>query len=188
MTTSLRNDGAPAPAGIPEPHADPVRGLLHRHRALCAGAVDALEIAAGLEARGVTDRTAADYRHRDVFSLAEELHARVEHEQGGAGRTPRGAETGSGPAPSRGRCPARRAAWGLLGTLAWLWLLGYGLFGERLLAALLHGRRGGGARALLAAAAPTALALACALVPAAWCAHWFAARVRRALADSRSLA
>ncbi|WP_394342157.1 hypothetical protein [Streptomyces spongiicola] len=63
--------------------ADPVKALMHRHRELCERAVDPLEIAAGLEAHGVTDRTAARFRHRDVFSLAEELYARV----------PRGEET-----------------------------------------------------------------------------------------------
>ncbi|MEU9620192.1 hypothetical protein [Streptomyces sp. NPDC048155] len=57
--------------------ADPVRSLMHRHRELCERAVDPQEIAAGLEAHGVTDRAAARYRHRDVFSLAEELFARV---------------------------------------------------------------------------------------------------------------
>jgi hypothetical protein len=57
--------------------ADPVKALMHRHRALCERAVDPLEIAAGLEAHGVTDRTATRFRHRDVFSLAEELYARV---------------------------------------------------------------------------------------------------------------
>ncbi|MEU0970671.1 hypothetical protein ABZ357_36620, partial [Streptomyces sp. NPDC005917] len=57
--------------------ADPVKALMHRHRTLCERAVDPLEIAAGLEAHGVTDRTAARFRHRDVFSLAEELYARV---------------------------------------------------------------------------------------------------------------
>ncbi|WP_326658086.1 hypothetical protein [Streptomyces sp. NBC_00385] len=57
--------------------ADPVKSLMYRHRELCERAVDPLEIAAGLEAHGVTDRTAARYRHRDVFSLAEELFARV---------------------------------------------------------------------------------------------------------------
>ncbi|MFE1949194.1 hypothetical protein ACFW9D_01860 [Streptomyces sp. NPDC059524] len=57
--------------------ADPVKVLMHRHRDLCERAVDPLEIAAGLEARGVTDRTAARYRHKDVFSLAEEMYARV---------------------------------------------------------------------------------------------------------------
>ncbi|MGW7818337.1 hypothetical protein ACWGLF_09430 [Streptomyces puniciscabiei] len=56
---------------------DPVKALLHRHRELCERAVDPLEIAAALEAHGVTDRTAARFRHRDVFSLAEELYARV---------------------------------------------------------------------------------------------------------------
>ncbi|MEU2713714.1 hypothetical protein [Streptomyces sp. NPDC007205] len=73
--------------------ADPVKALLHRHRELCERAVDPLEIAAGLEAHGVTDRTAARFRHRDVFALAEELYARVP-------RTgERGPETESPPAP-----------------------------------------------------------------------------------------
>ncbi|WP_435059704.1 hypothetical protein [Streptomyces sp. bgisy060] len=58
-------------------NADPVKVLVHRHRELCERAVDPLEVAAGLEARGFTDRTAARFRHRDVFSLAEELYARV---------------------------------------------------------------------------------------------------------------
>ncbi|MEU3335532.1 hypothetical protein ACWCQ1_44600 [Streptomyces sp. NPDC002144] len=61
--------------------ADPVRALMHRHRDLCEGAVDPLEIAAGLEAHGVTDRTAARFRHRDVFSLAEEMFARAAHNE-----------------------------------------------------------------------------------------------------------
>jgi hypothetical protein len=50
---------------------------MHRHYDLCARAVDPLEIAAGLEAHGITDRVAARFRHRDVFALAEELFARV---------------------------------------------------------------------------------------------------------------
>ncbi|MFE9536046.1 hypothetical protein [Streptomyces sp. NPDC006691] len=83
--------------------ADPVKALMHRHRELCERAVDPLEIAAGLEAHGVTDRTAARFRHRDVFSLAEELYARV----------PRGTQT-----PSTVRELARPAAgwalWALL--------------------------------------------------------------------------
>lgn len=57
--------------------ADPVRELMHRHRILCARAVDPLEVAAVLEAHGVTDRTATRFKHRDVFSLAEELFARA---------------------------------------------------------------------------------------------------------------
>ncbi|MFI1712933.1 hypothetical protein [Streptomyces litmocidini] len=81
--------------------ADPVKVLMHRHRELCERAVDPLEIAAGLEAQGFTDRTAARFRHRDVFSLAEELYARV----------PRGQE---GPVPvaepERARAPWALAA------------------------------------------------------------------------------
>jgi hypothetical protein len=61
--------------------ADPVKTLMHRHRELCERAVDPLEIAAGLEAHGVTDRTAARFRHRDVFSLAEEMYARAAHDE-----------------------------------------------------------------------------------------------------------
>lgn len=69
--------GAAVPAAARRGPADPVRTLMHRHRELCEQAVDPLEIAAGLEAHGVTDRTAARFRHRDVFSLAEELYVRV---------------------------------------------------------------------------------------------------------------
>ncbi|NEB65660.1 hypothetical protein G3I39_01030, partial [Streptomyces fulvissimus] len=50
---------------------------MHHHRDLCERAVSPLEIAAGLEAHGLTDRTAARYRHRHVFALAEELYART---------------------------------------------------------------------------------------------------------------
>ncbi|WP_327374303.1 hypothetical protein OG393_10040 [Streptomyces sp. NBC_01216] len=70
---------APVVRSVRRGPADPVKALMHRHRELCERAVDALEIAAGLEAHGVTDRTAARFRHRDVFSLAEELYARVPH-------------------------------------------------------------------------------------------------------------
>ncbi|MFE9248083.1 hypothetical protein [Streptomyces sp. NPDC007088] len=65
----------PEPGG--ETGADPVKALMETHHDLCARAVDPLEIAAGLEARGVTDRTARHYLHRDVFALAEEMFARV---------------------------------------------------------------------------------------------------------------
>ncbi|MFI1969258.1 hypothetical protein [Streptomyces cinnamoneus] len=176
-------DGRAVADGVP---ADPVKALIRRHRTLCAGAVDALEIAAGLEARGITDRVAAEYRHRDVFTLAEELHARVER----ATEPPPGAPRPE-PEARHGTCAALRAGWGPAGAPAWVWLLGYGLVGDRVLALLLHGRHGLPTRALLAsavsAAAPTALALACAVAPAAWCAHWFAGHARRVLASSRSL-
>lgn len=83
--------------------ADPVKSLMHRHRELCERAVDPLEVAAGLEAHGVTDRAAARYRHRDVFSLAEELFARV---PGVAAQATTGPD-----APERDI--ATRAAWSL---------------------------------------------------------------------------
>ncbi|WP_411077136.1 hypothetical protein [Streptomyces sp. cmx-10-25] len=90
---------SPPPPAAPTPRprhgtADPVRVLVHRHRELCERAVDALEVAAGLEARGFTDRTAARYRHRDVFSLAEELYARVPR-----GTEETGAAAGTRPEP-----------------------------------------------------------------------------------------
>ncbi|MFJ1971993.1 hypothetical protein ACIO93_25315 [Streptomyces sp. NPDC087903] len=81
---------------------DPVKALMHRHRDLCERAVDPLEIAAGLEAHGVTDRTAARFRHRDVFALAEELYA----------RTSRDGETPARPAPVT--VPRARPYWALL--------------------------------------------------------------------------
>lgn len=87
-------EAAPGPsgrAGVSPPRrgpADPVRALMHRHRELCERAVDPLEIAAGLEAHGVTDRTAARFRHRDVFGLAEELYARVPRVGDSAGESP----------------------------------------------------------------------------------------------------
>lgn len=82
--------------------ADPVKALMHRHRELCERAVDPLEIAAGLEAHGVTDRTAARFRHRDVFSLAEEMYARVPRD----GETP--------PPPTAEQVTKARADWALL--------------------------------------------------------------------------
>ncbi|MFI0814549.1 hypothetical protein ACH4TX_07530 [Streptomyces sp. NPDC021098] len=116
-TPGARREQPSAPASAHERGAkarrgsvDPVRALMHRHRELCARAVDPLEIAAGLEAHGVTDRTAARFRHRDVFSLAEELYARV----------PRDGDGGDDARPGD-TAPARpwgvRAALGLLALL-----------------------------------------------------------------------
>ncbi|MEU3658157.1 hypothetical protein AB0E77_00115 [Streptomyces sp. NPDC032940] len=85
--------------------ADPVKALMHRHRDLCERAVDPLEIAAGLEAHGVTDRTAARFRHRDVFSLAEEMFARV----------PRDGEAAEDPAAPP--APRLRGTWIVLALL-----------------------------------------------------------------------
>ncbi|MFG2911758.1 hypothetical protein ACGF0D_02530 [Kitasatospora sp. NPDC048298] len=57
--------------------ADPVREVMAEHRELCERAVDPLEIAAGLEEAGLGRDAAARCRHADLFSLAEELYARV---------------------------------------------------------------------------------------------------------------
>ncbi|MFI7350012.1 hypothetical protein ACIBSR_27650 [Streptomyces sp. NPDC049936] len=86
-------------------NADPVKALMHRHRDLCERAVDPLEIAAGLEAHGVTDRTAARFRHRDVFSLAEEMYARVPRDDDPA------------PRPTDPPAPRIGAAWLVLALL-----------------------------------------------------------------------
>ncbi|WP_320778296.1 hypothetical protein [Streptomyces sp. CRN 30] len=75
------SETSPPPVEPPD-SADPVKALMHRHRALCERAVDPLELAARLEAQGMTDRIAARFRHRDVFSLAEELYARVPRAEG----------------------------------------------------------------------------------------------------------
>ncbi|MFJ2026045.1 hypothetical protein ACIODW_19885 [Streptomyces sp. NPDC087897] len=92
--------------------ADPVTSLLRHHRDLCERAVDPLEIAAGLEAHGLTDRTAARYRHRDVFALAEELYARIPP------RAHRPAPDGPPPGPpGPGPDTEARAAWTLLALL-----------------------------------------------------------------------
>ncbi|KOU55191.1 membrane protein [Streptomyces sp. MMG1533] len=131
--------GAGRPAAPRRTGADPVKALMHRHRDLCERAVDPLEIAAGLEAHGVTDRTAARFRHRDVFSLAEEMYARI----------PRDGETPTPPAPEAASRP--RADWALLtllpGALCTSTVIGLHLT---------HGQ----ARATVAAAGVLAVALA----------------------------
>ncbi|MFJ9947895.1 hypothetical protein [Kitasatospora sp. NPDC091207] len=68
--------GGPA-AGLSGVFGDPVREVMAEYRELCERAVDPLEIAAGLEEAGHGARTAARCRHADLFSLAEELYARV---------------------------------------------------------------------------------------------------------------
>ncbi|GHA72973.1 hypothetical protein GCM10010305_14200 [Streptomyces termitum] len=101
-----------APGGRPRRGGgDPVKVLMRRHRELCERAVDPLEIAAGLEALGFTDRTAARYRHRDVFTLAEELYARVPRGR----REAAPAETAAEP---RGRWPLTVLAPGAVAALA----------------------------------------------------------------------
>ncbi|MEV4945213.1 hypothetical protein [Streptomyces sp. NPDC053755] len=233
--------GSTPAAALPQPEAvrggapayrrgpvDPVKVLMHRHRELCERAVDPLEIAAGLEAHGVTDRTAARFRHRDVFSLAEELYARVPRGDGAparpepepgsrpgwAGWTLRAFLPGAVAAPAVGGLAltqgSLRFAVGVAGALGlavalvvavrggplraagrtapaahlWtLWLLAYVLGGDGLLRETLTGGPEGG----WTLTPGPLLALALAVVPAAWCAHLFSARARRRLAASRGL-
>ncbi|QOV47744.1 hypothetical protein IPT68_23810 [Streptomyces chromofuscus] len=96
LTTEPPAAPAPAPRRTPRRGpADPVKALMHQHRDLCERAVDPLEIAAGLEAHGITDRTAARFRHRHVFSLAEEMYARVPRDED----TPRAVTEDTTPRP-----------------------------------------------------------------------------------------
>lgn len=162
-------------------------------------AVDPLEIAAGLEAHGITDRTAARFRHRDVFSLAEELYA----------RTPRDGE-GSGPAAP---APATGSAYRGIGYALLPGALAFAAAAAGLpwagpvavavtVAALVWPGRAAGGRfpviAHLLAAAATgwaahrygtalAVALALAVAPGHLLAAAFAARARARLAGSRAL-
>ncbi|MEU9077253.1 hypothetical protein ACFYUY_26860 [Kitasatospora sp. NPDC004745] len=69
--------GGAAVGGTGRPVGDPVREVMAEHRTLCERAVDPLEIAAGLEEAGFGPDAAARCRHADLFSLAEELYARV---------------------------------------------------------------------------------------------------------------
>jgi hypothetical protein len=137
------SSGAPRLSGaVRKPAArrgavDPVKALMHRHRELCERAVDPLEIVAGLEAHGVTDRTAARFRHRDVFSLAEEMYARV----------PRDGEPAHRAMPSKS--PGARADWAALALLP-----------GALCAATVFGLRGTDGQPRLAVAAVGALAVA----------------------------
>ncbi|MGW1073303.1 hypothetical protein [Streptomyces sp. NPDC002537] len=199
MSTPLRDGNAPTSTGIPpagttppETPADPVKALLHHHRDLCVRAVDPLEIAAVLEARGIADRAAADCRHRDVFALSEELYARVRREDASPGPPPGHGRDHGGRAALRTAPPAyapRTDAWWTAGRLAALWLVAYALLGDPLLTALLDGRPAGelDLSHALSAAAPTALALACAAAVAVRCAHRYTERVRHVLLDSRTL-
>jgi hypothetical protein len=100
----------PARVAVPRRRgpADPVRAVMHRHHAMVAGAVDVWEVAAGLEACGVSDGEARRLRHRDVFGLAEELYARVPR----AGQAPAAAPPA--PAGGPGRLGGRAVAAHLL--------------------------------------------------------------------------
>ncbi|MCX5011855.1 hypothetical protein OG765_12775 [Streptomyces sp. NBC_00555] len=181
------------------PGGDPVKALLHRHRELCERAVDPLEIAAGLEAHGITDRTATRFRHRDVFSLAEELYARTPHGEVPAAALSRGP---AGPSALRGfgcaLLPGALAFGVAAAAPAWA---GPAAVAAAVAALVWPGRAAGGrfpfAVHLLAAAVAgwaahrhgtaLALGLALAVAPGHLVAAAFAARARARLAGSRAL-
>jgi hypothetical protein len=158
----------PAPAARPKAPrrraVDPVKALMHRHRDLCERAVDALEIAAGLEAHGVTDRTAARFRHRDVFSLAEEMYARVPHDGDPSGPA---TDTTGRPA-ARDRTPSASSAdeTGLRPRAGWVLL---SLLPGLLCAATVAGLRLTDGRTALAVAAAGTLAVVLGLRAALRC-------------------
>ncbi|WNI17879.1 hypothetical protein [Actinacidiphila sp. ITFR-21] len=172
--------------------------MMHGHRDVLGGAVDAWEIAAGLEARGFTDTDARRLRHRDVFGLAEEIHARLPR---AARVTDRSAGTLERPWPAAGTgglylLPGVLCASAAAAHLA---LPGAVLAVATAWAILRHTARGPGALgaggllafALYAPAegATTAFAaLLLSLAPAAYSTHWFAVRARAQLAPSHGLA
>lgn len=176
----------PAPPARPHAAADPVQALMERHQELYADAVDPLDIAEGLERSGIGPQTAARYRHGDVFSLAEELHARVPR---------RAAEPPAAEGVWRRRArPAVTAGVACVAVALLLWglralnlpvplgaqpaafaavaapTLGRGLpLPERALLAL----GVGGVLALAQGVGPPQLALAAGVGAAEWCARWY---------------
>jgi hypothetical protein len=183
---------------------------MHRHHTLIAGAATAWEVAAALEAHGVTDTDARRLRHKDVFGLAEELFARVPH-------TPRPAPSPRPTRDTRERLSLRPGAVALHllpalgGTLAAACHLpGPAAVAVVALAAWPALRGGplraaaGTANALTALCALALLALArcgpdpvgtgtltvlaLSLLPAAYLARWFAVGARAQLAPSHGLA
>ncbi|WP_199516189.1 hypothetical protein [Nucisporomicrobium flavum] len=66
------------PVVVPRISTDPLDELVDRMRPALARAVEALQVAAVLEADGVTDRTArVEYGFPDVFALAQEVYRRL---------------------------------------------------------------------------------------------------------------
>src|SRR5262245_24978733 len=66
--------------GLPVPGkpSESVEALRLRMAERCAGAVDAFEVAAVLEADGINDEGAGKYGHPHVFALARDLYERAE--------------------------------------------------------------------------------------------------------------
>ncbi|MFI9642198.1 hypothetical protein ACIG87_19375 [Micromonospora sp. NPDC051925] len=92
-----RADGPERTILLPRISTDPVDDLVERVRPQLTRAVDALQVAAALEADGHTDRTAqVEYGYRDVFVLAAEVFRRMGPIPPGDDRTPTAPTTGPG--------------------------------------------------------------------------------------------
>src|SRR6266536_883925 len=75
ISALIREGRMPAPLLMAR---DPLDELVDRVRPVASAAVDALQVAAALEADGVTDRSArVQYGYPDVFALAAEVHRRA---------------------------------------------------------------------------------------------------------------
>ncbi len=162
---------------------DPVRELMAAHQGLCERATHPLEIAAALEEAGIGAAAAGRYRHGDVFSLAEELFARVPRSPAdppSGGVLP--GRLGLFGAPVRPAGGVRPGPAGRLGhRLGLLGALAASLTGPFLLGPGPAGPAGGRAAAVALTVAATA-----ATVPAEWSARWLrhAGQVQLRTADS----
>ncbi|MFB9235779.1 hypothetical protein ACFFWC_09510 [Plantactinospora siamensis] len=77
-SSGARAGGSAHPVLLPRISTDPVDELVERIRPRLARAVDALQVAAALEADGHTDRGAqVEYGYTDVFVLASEVYRRL---------------------------------------------------------------------------------------------------------------
>ncbi|MFE0591324.1 hypothetical protein [Micromonospora echinospora] len=90
---------------LPRISTDPVDELVERVRPQLGRAVDALQVAAALEAAGHTDRGAqVEYGYSDVFVLAAEVYRRL-------GPASPGADATGAPTPGTGRWDGLRPVW-----------------------------------------------------------------------------
>ncbi|WP_329567364.1 hypothetical protein [Kitasatospora sp. NBC_01266] len=150
--------------------ADPVRELMAEHRELCERATHPLEIAAVLEEAGLGPAAAARYRHADVFSLAEELFARVPRKPADGHEPPPGAPVA---AMASADAPVSAPGW-----RRWCWA-GGALLGALLLPLVTVLGDSGSAAGPAAGRGPSRVGTAAALVLAAWAASRAADRAAR---------
>jgi hypothetical protein len=152
--------------------------LCQAMEAVCASAVDPLEVAAALEFEGMSDRSARErYAMPTVFALAEEMYWRVPRQP--AEPVPVATQRGGiGRSALRGR---RRGWTGLA----------FGLLAPALvLVPVLPGPRtdtGAGTADAAAAVALAAVCLSLSMVAAEWCVSSYRRRIRRLLRSTHRL-